>query len=118
MRFLFKAVVMLLLLGAAAYGTFFVRMADKTLAQHAQEVWRAPVLQQKIGLLREGVRTKVDPSLRQAKERVSQEIADMDRASLQRLIVGNDKESATEPAAQVRRERAQVNARQPKAASH
>ena len=93
-----KSLVSALFVGALAYAIFFVKLDDKTFAQHVGDVWREPVVQQKLQLVRHGVHTKVEEKLAQAGVQLGRKTAKQlvkshqeqyskdDRAALSELI--------------------------------
>ena len=99
MWFLIKSFVGFGCLCLAAYGVFFVELADKSLALHAQDVWKSPVVQQKISLLEDGMKNKLQERLEEATNKSNQHeskqtkspteaFEKIDREQLQKVIAG------------------------------
>jgi hypothetical protein len=92
---LFKTLVFLGLLGAAAYGIFFVPVGGATIATHAKEIWRSTIVQDKVRRVRDGVEDrlahKLDRALANksgANANAEPDISDADRKQLENLIRG------------------------------
>ena len=60
MGFLFKSFMYVLLFCGFLYALFGVTMADKTVAQHIEDVWTSPVVKEKRDLTRHGITDSVD----------------------------------------------------------
>lgn len=56
---LLKMGVYAIVLAALAYTYFFVDVGGKTFAIHAQEIWQAPIVQQKVGQARNGIKASM-----------------------------------------------------------
>ena len=81
-------------LGAVAYLALFVDLGGKSLVGHLQEVWAAPVVQQKFDEIRGGVKANLEKKLKEGADKagkatvtgiggaVKDEITDTDRAEL------------------------------------
>ena len=89
---LFKFVLFLALLGAAAYGIFFVPVGGATLAAHAQQVWHSTVVQDKVRRVRDGVEDQLAHKLDRALANKNgartgePDISDGDRKQLETLL--------------------------------
>jgi len=94
---LLRSFVGLLFFIAAAYFTFFVDLGDKPLSSHLRDVWESPVVQEKVGRIKDGVSDTIEERLTQAGEKVRKEatrdllnpaddISDADRSALEALI--------------------------------
>lgn len=60
MWFLIKSSIGLIVLALAAYTVFFVDMAGKPLANHTRDIWVSEVVQEKVDLVRDGVRQQIE----------------------------------------------------------
>ncbi len=82
-------------LGAAAYGAFFVPLGDATLATHVREIWNSRVVQEKLSGARSGVEGKLSRKLERALANktsgkiAGSDISDADRAQLESLLRKN-----------------------------
>lgn len=99
MWFLLKSVLGLAAAAALAYVVFFVNLAGKPLAAHVDDVWRSPVMQQKVALVKHGVEGELENRLASAAAQATRNgvrhamgddetISNADRASLDRVIDG------------------------------
>ncbi|MFC1611006.1 hypothetical protein ACFL6C_08610 [Myxococcota bacterium] len=70
-----KTAVGALVFGAFAYCTFFVDLGGQTLAGHFVDIWRAPVVQEKIEQAREGVKKELEDRLADAGSRAGRKAA-------------------------------------------
>lgn len=82
---LIKLLVTAAFLGAVAYAGFFADLGGQSLASHLSEVWRTPVVQQKVGRLRQGVQENISLRLTNATA-----TADANASKLKRAPVGDD----------------------------
>ncbi len=90
-----KTIVGAVVLGILAYAAFFVDLGGKTFVTHAQEVWRAPVMREKVELVREGVKRHLEDKLAEAGAQagrqtagrlVGGEVSDADRRQLEAML--------------------------------
>lgn len=95
MWFLMKSTLSVVLLGVVAYGVFLVDLGGKPLFDHLREVWGSEVVQQKVGLVREGVVDQLEDRLAAAaetsarkarREVASEELDPKDREALEKVI--------------------------------
>ena len=63
MWFLLRTGVGAVVLALAAYGLFFVEMGGKPLFDHVRDVWGSDVVQEKVALVRDGVRNELEDRL-------------------------------------------------------
>lgn len=99
MWFLIKSIAGALLLLTLAYAVFFVDLGGRTFSGHVVDVWESPTIQEKVDLVRNGVRNELEDRLaaaaaQQTREVVREslgggheEITDADRESLAKMIV-------------------------------
>lgn len=99
MWFLIKSIGGVLVLLVLAYAIFFVDLGGKTFAGHVADVWESPTIQEKVDLVRNGVRNELEDRLAAAAAQQTrqivreslggghEEITDTDRESLARMIV-------------------------------
>ncbi len=90
---LVKGIFALVVLGVVAYVVFLVPLGGATLATHASDVWRSPVVQEKVGLMKDGVEQELQQRVSDARQagtppsaRPIEEISEADRAALERLL--------------------------------
>lgn len=89
---LFKAVFFFGVLGAAAYGIFFVPVGGATLANHVGQVWNSSIVQGKMHQVRDGVESQLAHKLDRALANKNgaragePEITDADRKQLETLL--------------------------------
>ena len=69
MWFLIKSIAGTLMLLFLAYTVFFIDLGGKTFAGHFADVWESPTLQQKVDMVRDGVRNELEDRLAEAAER-------------------------------------------------
>ena len=84
MWFLIKSAFGVAILAAASYTVFFVDMGHKPLAQHIADVWGSEVVQEKVTLVRDGVKQEIEDRLADAAERTTRKTA--------REAMGSDKQ--------------------------
>ena len=59
MKSYLKPFLFALAAAAGVYGTFFVDVGGRPLSTHAAEVWRSPIMQNKIQLVKKDVRNRI-----------------------------------------------------------
>lgn len=72
---LMKSMVGLVVLGVCGYCVFFVELGEQTMASHFMDIWRAPVVQEKIDGAREGVKKELEERLAEAGEKAGRQAA-------------------------------------------
>jgi len=98
MGFLLRTFLGTVLVGAAIYTLFFVTLDDRPVGSHLLDIWRSPVVQSKVDLVKRGVEDKLREELAKtapkAHARLSadkrngsqDELSDADRRSLAKLV--------------------------------
>ena len=105
MFFAIKSFFALIFFALIGYGIFFVDMGGQTLASHISDVWKAPVVQEKVELVKEGVGKDIGEKIKQAQKELAkkakQEVRDQlmqgeisaeDRESLKKLLEDSEKD--------------------------
>lgn len=89
-----KTAIFAAFVGAVAYVTMFVDLGGKPFVGHLQEIWSAPLVQQKVDDIRGGVRSHLEKKLKEGAAQagkaaatsvgtvVKDEITETDRAEL------------------------------------
>jgi hypothetical protein len=85
---LIKTIVGAAFLGVVCYLVFFVDLGGRTLAGHAQDVWQAPVMRDKVERVREGMKRHLESRLAEAG-------AEVGRQTAQKLTAAPDDELST-----------------------
>lgn len=103
MWFWFKTCLLILVLGLVGYGTFILKMGEKTLAGHLAEIWRSPLVQHKLQLAEDGIDALINDEYvtkpvrkppvvtarkKPANSAAQEEISDTDRDALEKVIAG------------------------------
>lgn len=95
---LIRGVIGFAVLSALGYAVFFVPLGGQTLASHLHDIWRAPVVQEKVGSLTNEMRGRVESEFKKVSERAGValdaqwneagqlEISDADRKQLEALL--------------------------------
>ncbi|MEZ4271867.1 MAG: hypothetical protein R3C68_10700 [Myxococcota bacterium] len=92
---LFKSMVGLVVVGALAYAAFFINVGDKPIAAHLSDVWHAPIIQEKIDLVRGEVKQEISERLAKAnadqqpkrRKKPHEEISAADKRALDSVII-------------------------------
>lgn len=63
MGFIVRTIASTLLVGFVVYALFFIRLEERPLGSHLVDVWRSPVMQEKVDLVRRGVKDKLREEL-------------------------------------------------------
>ncbi|MFH1177204.1 MAG: hypothetical protein V1750_07335 [Acidobacteriota bacterium] len=99
---LIKLAIVAVFFSAVAYGLFFVDLAGKPLFGHLTEVWRSPVVQAKVELVRLHLRNHIEDRLAAVAESQTRravretlgpqpdQIDDRDRAKLNEIIADGE----------------------------
>jgi hypothetical protein len=88
---LMRSAMTLAVLGALAFVAFFVNVGGKPFASHVLDVWRSPVMQEKVELVRGEVKRGLEERLAASGAEVPQrttpaEFDDHDAAALERML--------------------------------
>ena len=99
----------LIFLAVIGYGVVVVDMVGQTFASHVADIWRAPIVQKKVELVKDGVGKDLAEKINEAKKELSQkakkefreklmegEISAEDRASLKKLLEDSEKDGKDE----------------------
>ena len=90
-----RLAILAALFGGLTYATVFVDLGGKSLVMHLAEIWQAPLVQQKVAKLKDGVKVEIENRLakatdaahKKAGERlVNDGITSEDRAALFEVI--------------------------------
>ena len=68
MWFLIKTFISMVAIGGCAYALFFIDVGGRTLAGHLSDVWASPTVQDKVALVKDGVRNELEEKLAAAAE--------------------------------------------------
>ena len=70
---LIKMIVGAAMFGIVAYAFFFVNLGGQSLAGHVADVWRTPVVQDKVDQVRDGLKQELEERLAEAGRKAGEE---------------------------------------------
>ena len=87
-----KTAIVAAFLGAMVYLALFVDLGGKSLVGHLQEIWAAPIVQQKVADIKGGVKTNLEKKLAAATDKTSKTATSVATAARDELTEGDRSE--------------------------